>query len=77
MGGRRASQWLLFPLPGLPKALAMSRERGRPERIGRSAHYSNSAAIYPMKRASHANARGHPSRRRCPVTPLRGPVLRP
>src|SRR5271166_6024975 len=45
--------------------LAMSRERGRPGRIGRSAHYSNSAAIYLIKhppvrlaRASHANARG-------------------
>ena len=30
-----------------------------------------------LERASHANAKGHPSRGRSPVTPLRGPVLRP
>ena len=63
--------------------LAMSGKGGR-QRIGRPRHYCNSATIYPIKpgpvrleRASHANAKGHPSRRRSPVTPLRGPVLRP
>src|SRR5208337_1216736 len=64
--------------------LAMSRERGGAKRISRPLHYRNSATIYPiepgpvrLERASHANAKGHPSRRRSPVTPLRGPVLRP
>ena len=58
--------------------------KGAPKRISRPMHYCNSATIYPIKpgpvrleRASHANAKGHPSRRRSPVTPLRGPVLRP
>src|SRR5271166_6432069 len=63
--------------------LAMSRERGRPGRIGRSAHYSNSAAIYLIKhppvrlaRASHANARGIPLVG-APLPRPCGPVLRP
>jgi hypothetical protein len=62
--------------------LAMRRERGRPKRIGRPAHYFNRTTIYPIKprpvrleRASHANARGHPSRRRSLPRPC-GPVLR-
>ena len=60
------------------------RRKGGAKQIGRPMHYYNSATIYPIKpgpvrleRASHANARGHPSRRRSPVTPLRGPYCAP
>src|SRR5271166_205256 len=63
--------------------LAMSRERrGAPSesvdpRIIPIAQRSiHQARPVRLERASHANAKGHPSRRRSPVRPLRGPVLR-
>src|SRR5208337_4156757 len=58
------------------------RKAGRPERIGRPAHYSNSATIYPSSPTRTTGARFARERERAslsqalPVRPLRGPVLR-